>query len=66
MSSTEVKQAYLRSAEKSRTDIFIKPPKEINLNLDELLLHLKPLYGLSESSSYWGNTFRGSLERDLG
>lgn len=64
--STDVTQAYIQSAEKLRRDIFINPPKEFNLKPDELLQLLNPLYVLPESGDYWGRTFRGHQENDLG
>ena len=63
--SSDVTQAYLQSIEKLQRDIYIKPPKEFMLDPDQLLLLLKPLYGLAESGDYWGRTFRFHLLKEL-
>jgi transposase InsO family protein len=53
--SSDVNQAYLQSAEKLQRDIFIRP-EELDLGPDELLQLVLPLYGITESGDYWGET----------
>lgn len=51
----DVKQAYLQSASKLQRSVFIKP-NIIDLQPNELLQVIKPLYGLTESGDYWAET----------
>lgn len=46
--------------------VYLHPVKELNLNLEELLLLLKPLYGLPDAGDYWDRTMKERLERKLG
>lgn len=62
----DLNQTYLQSAENRKGDTFIKHPKELNLNPNELIKLLKPLYGLSKSGNYWGRALRSHLDKDLG
>lgn len=64
--STDVAQAYPQRAENLKRDVFINPPKEITLKPAQLIKLLKPLYGLSESSDYWGRTLKRNLEDERG
>lgn len=51
----DVKQAYLQSGSKLQRAVYIKPDI-IELDQNELIQILKPLYGLSESGDYWCET----------
>lgn len=63
-------QSYLQSLQKLEREVLVKPPKEIfqelNLKPNELLLLLKPLYGLTESGDYWGRSFKYHLSEEQG
>ena len=51
----DVKQAYLQSGSKLQRKVFIKPDI-MELDHNELIQIMKPLYGLSESGDYWCET----------
>jgi Reverse transcriptase (RNA-dependent DNA polymerase) len=46
-------------------DIFLQPPKEMQLSSDEFLKLMKPLYGLSDSGDSWYHTLRHYHLQDL-
>lgn len=62
--SSDVNQAYLQSAEQLKRDIFIRPD-ELMLAPDELLQLILPLYGITESGDYWGETLTDHHINDL-
>jgi Reverse transcriptase (RNA-dependent DNA polymerase) len=62
--SSDVNQAYLQSAEKLQRDIFIRPV-ELELAPNELLQLMLPLYGITESGDYWGETLTDHHINDL-
>lgn len=64
--SSDITQAYLQNSEKLMRDVYLNPPKKLNLDPGQLLKLLKPLYALSESGDYWGRTLRKHLESDIG
>jgi Reverse transcriptase (RNA-dependent DNA polymerase) len=49
----DVQQAYLQSAESLLRDVYLKPPAVLNLRSDQVLKHLRPLYGLCDAGDYW-------------
>jgi Reverse transcriptase (RNA-dependent DNA polymerase) len=54
--SADVIQAYLQSASDLKRKVFVKP-NCIDLDPDELLQIMKPLYGLADSGDYWAQAF---------
>lgn len=64
--NTDVIQAYLQSADKLMRDVFINAPKEFELNKNQIMKLLKPLYGLSDSGDYWDKTMSDHLRNELG
>jgi hypothetical protein len=64
--STDVTQAYLRSAEKVLRDVYIKPMKEFSMGPGQLLKLLRPPYGLADSGDYWWRTLSNHLRKNLG
>ena len=64
--SQDVNQAYLQAEEPLQRTIFLRPPKEMKLPPEKLLLLKKPLYGLSDSGDYWRHTYDGHVKTDLG
>jgi Reverse transcriptase (RNA-dependent DNA polymerase) len=47
-------------------DVYIGPSGEFELQPNQVLKLLKPLYGLADSGDYWGSTLREHFENDLG
>jgi hypothetical protein len=64
--STDVTQAYLQSAEPLMRDVYIKPSDECELNTNQVLKLLRPLYGLADSGDYWGSTLLNHLKEEFG
>lgn len=62
---SRVTQAYMQKSEKLMRDVYLKHFKEMNIQSNQLVQLLKPLYGLSESGDYWGRTCRKHLENEL-
>ena len=54
--SLDVKQAYVQSASELQRKVFFRPT-ELNLDSNELLQIIRPLYGLTDSGDYWCETF---------
>ena len=54
--STGVPKDYLQSTEELSRDVYFKPSSEFDLDPNQLLKFLKPLYGLADSGEYWSNT----------
>lgn len=63
--STDVTQAFLQSADELMCDVYIQPSKEFELNENQVLKLLKPLYGLADAGDYWGKTMSSHLRNDL-
>ena len=54
--TTDINQAYLQSAENLQRKIFVRPDV-LQLEPNELLQVVKPLYGLSDAGDYLGELF---------
>lgn len=64
--SRDVKQAYLQSETPMQRDIYIYPPRGQRKDEEKYLYLLqKPLYGITESGSYWVDTYMSFFENDL-
>jgi Reverse transcriptase (RNA-dependent DNA polymerase) len=62
--SSDVNQAYLQSAENLQRNVFAGP-NELELAPNELLQLILPLYGITESGDYWGETLTEHQTADL-
>jgi hypothetical protein len=47
-------------------DIYIKPSAVFDLNANQVLTLLRPLYGLADSGDSWGSTLLNHLKEELG
>jgi hypothetical protein len=47
-------------------DVYIKPSAEFELNANQVLKLLRPLYGLADSGDYCGSTLINHLKEELG
>jgi hypothetical protein len=47
-------------------DVYIKTSDEFELNANQVLKLLRPLYGLADSGDYWGSTLLNRLKDELG
>ena len=67
MWTSDVRQAYLQSAEPMARDIFIRSPvQEFESNPSQCLKLLKLLYGLCESGDLWHETLAKHQHEELG
>jgi hypothetical protein len=46
-------------------DVYIKPSAEFELNSNQVLKLLRPLYGLAYSGDYWESTLLNHLKEEL-
>lgn len=58
-------QSYLQWAERLLRKVYIRGKLEFQLEGDELLKILRPLYGLADAGDYWHATFLRHLQKDL-
>lgn len=63
--SQDVTQTYLQSAGKFLRDVYVKPPKELQLAPNQLLKLIQPLYGLTDDGDYWDATITQHLKDDF-
>jgi hypothetical protein len=61
----DISQAFLQAANENMRDIFLQPPKEMELSSDEFLKQMKPLYGLCDSGDRCHHTLRHHHVQDL-
>jgi len=62
----DILQAYIQSESNLERMIYIKPPEEMNLSHNEILLVKKPLYGIPESGLHWFATYQSHHIEKLG
>jgi hypothetical protein len=63
--SEDVTQAFVQSSGNLLREVFVEPPKELELDSDLVLKLLKPLYGLSDAGDYWARTLLDHHRKDL-
>lgn len=63
--SQDISQTYLQSASQLISEIYLKPGKDLQIEGNQLLKLLRPLYGLSKSGDYWNTTFSNHIKNDL-
>lgn len=63
--ATDIIQAFIQSINITRA-VYLKPPPEFGLHDDEVLMLVKPLYGLADAGDYWYVTLRSFIKEELG
>ena len=53
----DISQAYIQSNSALERPIYLRPPREMGLGHDEILLASKLLYGIPESGLHWFITY---------
>lgn len=53
----DISQAYVQSKFNLDRLVYLKPPKELGIGKEKVLLLLKPLYGIPESGLHWFVTY---------
>jgi hypothetical protein len=53
----DVTMAYTQSATTLERQVFLQAPSEMGLPRDQVLLCLRPLYGIPEAGLYWFLTY---------
>jgi hypothetical protein len=48
-----ISQAFVQAANENMRDIFLQPPKDMEVSSDEFLKLMIPLYGLCDSGDRW-------------
>lgn len=61
----DISQAYIQSKEHLKRKVYLRPPKELGLKTDQVLLAKKPLYGIPESGLYWFITYKNHHINEL-
>jgi hypothetical protein len=66
----DISQAYVQSITKLNRDFYIKPPRELGLELGiekgSILKVIKPLYGVPEAGNHWFKTYYNHHVKELG
>ena len=52
----DISQAYVQSTTNLARQLFVKPPKDVNLG-DNILQVVRPLYGVPEAGTHWFKTY---------
>ncbi|KAI0995357.1 hypothetical protein K3495_g12825 [Podosphaera aphanis] len=60
-----ITQAYVQSVTNLSRKIFVKAPAEIGLDANQILLILKPLYGIPEAGNHWYHTYHKHFLQNL-
>ena len=55
----DIDQAYSQAESELERFVYLEAPFEMGLQEDEILLAIKPLYGIPESGLHWFVTFQG-------
>lgn len=63
--SHDMTQASLQSAHQLQRQVYVEPVDELNINADELVKLLNPVYVLPDAVYYWHDTFHAHLGTDL-
>lgn len=53
----DISQAYIQSSTELERSVYLRPPLEMNLDKNHLLLAKRPLYGIPESGLHWFLTY---------
>lgn len=53
----DVSQANVQSSTTLNQDIFVRPPKELQLSKKFILHVIRPLHGIPEAGNHWFNTY---------
>ncbi|PXF44445.1 hypothetical protein BWQ96_05815 [Gracilariopsis chorda] len=61
----DITEAYVQSRSCLERKIFLKPPSEMKLPDQKILLALKPLYGQPEAGQHWFFTYSEQHKREL-
>lgn len=62
---SDVTDAYLKSSEPFKRDVFVKPCRKFSIDSHTLLKCKKPLYDLAESGDYRERTLKMHLTDEL-
>lgn len=64
--SADVDQAYLQSANTFNRDVYLRPPRQLDVPPYSLLRLNRLLYGLPDAGDHWFHTFANYLRDELG
>lgn len=62
----DITQAYPQSNDPLQRKVYLKPPPEMGLSDDDVLLAVGPLYGIPESGLHWFMTYQPHHIEELG
>lgn len=58
-------KAYLQGGDNLQREVFVKPPAEFELKINQILKLMKLLYELTDSGDYWHHTLNRYLRDDM-